>query len=431
MNPPSIPTVQKAGLSGCARRGNFVLFCGCDWTAREELTLLEAIEHFGLGNWEDISKMIGTRSPGEAFLHYEEAYVNSNIASHSMKDDQLGSVIDHTMIMNEECDSGIVPTVHASRSPKESSTTEQQNQLAYLPLRDDFELDHDNTAEIDIADLNPFGDPGVYNLTTNCLEFDLKVAQIHMFRRRLRERHRRHAIVHEYSLVNNFFQSKSSEKLPSVYSNGTCKTDNLPCSRVSASGSDEKKQPNSANNGSVPSEQSVELDLEQLKGSLIPFLQTISQRECTSLLQTLFKEQQVKTQIASLQYFRKRGCRTLSDCNDLVCDKTEDLPSFLIPFTKSLQNEVSNRPGKKFSEASSQKSCENGHFMLSNVEKKFCDTNDINKELYMSVKFNVIKKIGDGMTMNEIKCKTISRNSSTNVQTLIADFLQESGLISV
>ena len=422
---------QKTGGSGCARRGNFVLFNGCDWTAREELTLLEAIEHFGLGNWEDVSKVIGTRSPGEALLHYEESYVNSNIASHSMKDEQFGSVIDHTMVSNDQCESGSMSLMPSSRLPKESSTTEQQNQLAYLPLRDDFELDHDNTAEMDIADLNPFGDPGVYNVTTSSLEFDLKVAQIHMFRRRLRERHRRHAVVHEYSLVKSFFQSRSPDR--TGQSNGT-KNDAMSHSKVSSTSEDKRKQlddtTNSASCQSVV--KSPELDLDQFKVNLTPFLQTIYQKDCNSLLKNLFKEQQVKSQIASLQYFRKRGCCTLADCNDLVCDKSEDLPSFLIPFAKGIQNEVSNRPGRKFSsEAPPQRSCENGHYMLSNVEKKFCDTNEIDKELYVSVKFNVLKKIGDGMSMNEIKSKTVSRNSSTNVQTLIADFLQQSGLIYV
>ena len=69
----------------------------------------------------------------------------------------------------------------SSRSQKESSTTEQQSQLAYFPLSYDFEVDHDNTAKMDIADMNFFGDPSVYNVTTNSLEFDLKVAQIHIF----------------------------------------------------------------------------------------------------------------------------------------------------------------------------------------------------------------------------------------------------------
>lgn len=43
---------------------------GCDvfrdrsgWTGREELNLLNAIEHYSYGNWKDISQHIGTRTP--------------------------------------------------------------------------------------------------------------------------------------------------------------------------------------------------------------------------------------------------------------------------------------------------------------------------------------------------------------------------------
>jgi hypothetical protein len=41
------------------------------WSAREELHLLDAIEQFGFGNWEDISRHIETRSPEgiKLFLH--------------------------------------------------------------------------------------------------------------------------------------------------------------------------------------------------------------------------------------------------------------------------------------------------------------------------------------------------------------------------
>lgn len=33
------------------------------WSAREQIQLLDSIEKFGFGNWEDISKTIETKSP--------------------------------------------------------------------------------------------------------------------------------------------------------------------------------------------------------------------------------------------------------------------------------------------------------------------------------------------------------------------------------
>lgn len=45
--------------------GTISIFSGSrgNWTAREHLRLLDAIEQFGFGNWEDISKHIETRTP--------------------------------------------------------------------------------------------------------------------------------------------------------------------------------------------------------------------------------------------------------------------------------------------------------------------------------------------------------------------------------
>lgn len=44
--------------------GAFGIFLGrSSWSANEEVRLLDAIEQFGFGNWEDIAKHIETRSP--------------------------------------------------------------------------------------------------------------------------------------------------------------------------------------------------------------------------------------------------------------------------------------------------------------------------------------------------------------------------------
>jgi transcriptional adapter 2-beta len=49
-----------------------------NWTAREQLRLLDAIEQFGFGNWEDISKHIETQAKEE----YIARYLNGNIGKH-------------------------------------------------------------------------------------------------------------------------------------------------------------------------------------------------------------------------------------------------------------------------------------------------------------------------------------------------------------
>lgn len=44
--------------------GAFGIFISrTSWSANEEVRLLDAIEQFGFGNWEDIAKHIETRTP--------------------------------------------------------------------------------------------------------------------------------------------------------------------------------------------------------------------------------------------------------------------------------------------------------------------------------------------------------------------------------
>lgn len=47
------------------------IFGGKDgWTGREELQLLDAIETFGFGNWENISQHMKTRTAEGIFYFY-------------------------------------------------------------------------------------------------------------------------------------------------------------------------------------------------------------------------------------------------------------------------------------------------------------------------------------------------------------------------
>ena len=46
-----------------------------DWTAEEELLLLEGVEMFGLGNWTDIADHVCTKNKEECEAHYFVVYI--------------------------------------------------------------------------------------------------------------------------------------------------------------------------------------------------------------------------------------------------------------------------------------------------------------------------------------------------------------------
>ncbi|KAI9217788.1 hypothetical protein BC828DRAFT_390296 [Blastocladiella britannica] len=47
------------------------------WFAEEELLMLEALEKYGMGAWQDVADHIGTKSPSEVEEHYYRVFLNS------------------------------------------------------------------------------------------------------------------------------------------------------------------------------------------------------------------------------------------------------------------------------------------------------------------------------------------------------------------
>ncbi|KAK1567827.1 hypothetical protein Q3G72_017200 [Acer saccharum] len=55
---------------------SFPLICP-DWNADEEILLLEAIEMYGIGNWNEVAEHVGTKSKSQCINHYNAVYLNS------------------------------------------------------------------------------------------------------------------------------------------------------------------------------------------------------------------------------------------------------------------------------------------------------------------------------------------------------------------
>ncbi|XP_058787205.1 transcriptional adapter ADA2 isoform X2 [Vicia villosa] len=55
---------------------SFPLICP-DWSADEEMLLLEAIDMYGFGNWNEVADNVGTKSKSQCIDHYNAEYLNS------------------------------------------------------------------------------------------------------------------------------------------------------------------------------------------------------------------------------------------------------------------------------------------------------------------------------------------------------------------
>lgn len=174
------------------------------WKAYEELALLEAIELYGIGSWTDIANAVGTRNPEECCERYLRVYVDNFFGRCAWNaiDKNLYTVHDHTCAHNRP----LSPSLSLPEKHKiVDISREKQIRLGYMPKRDDFEREYDNDAELLVSKL------AVNANDDTELDQDLKIAHIHMYTDKLRERFRRKRIVLEYNLVKLFFHMHPEE----------------------------------------------------------------------------------------------------------------------------------------------------------------------------------------------------------------------------
>lgn len=197
---------------GCHRNGHSyqIIDCGTfpifnapnSWKALEELRLLDAVEQYGFGNWDDVAEHVRTKSSEESSEHYCNMFIMGTIGRLTWPKDVTFRPKDQTIP-----DGGpLSPSLSIQYQPLELTQQEQQ-ELGYMPHRDDFEREFDNDAESLVSNLT---------ITQDDEEIDiaLKLAHVDMFSRRLRERLRKKKIVRDYALVPQFYNVNNKNKGP-------------------------------------------------------------------------------------------------------------------------------------------------------------------------------------------------------------------------
>ncbi|XP_046402843.1 transcriptional adapter 2-beta isoform X2 [Ischnura elegans] len=173
------------------------------WTARELLKLLDAVEVFGLRNWDDISKHIETRTPEEAKEEYTARFLEGSIGRLTWP---AAATARPRLADVTEPDSGPLSPSHTGRLPPLDVTQEEATQLGYMPQRDDFDREFDNDAESLVSTLF------INTVEDDDLDVALKLAHVDMYTRRLRERARRKRLARDYQLVAQFFAPMRKDK---------------------------------------------------------------------------------------------------------------------------------------------------------------------------------------------------------------------------
>ncbi|CAH1968874.1 unnamed protein product [Acanthoscelides obtectus] len=177
------------------------------WTGKEQLQLLDAVEVYGFGNWESVSKHVETRTPEEVKEEYISHYLDGNIgkATWAPLANHKSVLVDHV----PDDDGPLSPTTTAKLPPLDI-TLDEACLLGYKPHRDDYEREYNMEAEQLVSKLTLDPDEDTE------MEIAMKLAIVDMYTRRLKERARRKRIVKDYQLVAKYFANlrKDPSKRP-------------------------------------------------------------------------------------------------------------------------------------------------------------------------------------------------------------------------
>lgn len=168
---------------------NFLLFENSDWTAEEELKLLESLLFYG--NWRLVASDFPNRTVEEVKEHYEYFYLDGN-ANKNLP------VFKKELVIPEVAVPYRFQLTDCEEPPRYACNTIGYQSLAgYNAPRGDFENEYDRNAEDLPAPLEPIDpeDP-YYEILTN-----LQYAVTQSYNNRLRERQRRKEVIAKHGLL--------------------------------------------------------------------------------------------------------------------------------------------------------------------------------------------------------------------------------------
>ncbi|CAH1800378.1 unnamed protein product [Owenia fusiformis] len=156
------------------------------WSANEEMKLLDGIQDCGLSNWDDVSKMVQTKTKSQCETHYLKYYI-SNIKK-QMPDLPLPEVSYYPSPVMFKI------SEDPPRPPQGSSM--QTDMAGYMSARGDFTVEYANYAEHDLRDIS-FDDT-----EEDPLIDEVKLAVLDVYQNCLRDRQRKKKVIRDYGLIS-------------------------------------------------------------------------------------------------------------------------------------------------------------------------------------------------------------------------------------
>lgn len=259
----------------------------------------------GLVLQEDMATHVGaSRTPQEVMEHYVTMYIHGNLGKACIPDSIPNRVTDHT------CPSGgpLSPSLTTPLPPLDISLVEQQ-QLGYMPLRDDYEIEYDQDAEKLISGLS-------VNYDDEDVEIEMKRAHVDMYVRKLRERQRRKNIARDYNLVPAFLgrdkKDKEKEKSGALGVTGTAGSVG---GTGGGGGTVGSGSTTAAGSGPVPStpKRKITKEEKEQRVRLRGLCQFMAHREFEDFFDNMHKERVLRAKVRELQRYRRNGITRLEE----------------------------------------------------------------------------------------------------------------------
>ncbi|KJE96862.1 hypothetical protein CAOG_07122 [Capsaspora owczarzaki ATCC 30864] len=330
------------------------------WTAQEELALLDAIEHNGLA-WEYVSEALATKTAQECETHYAKFYL---CHSQAPLPDTRKLLCRHLILpATSELDEPVADIPFSGTQTEASSLISTAPKslgpevAGFIPLRGDFEVEYDNTAEFLVKDV-------VFNDEDSDLERRVKLELVSMYNEHLDERLARKEVVRAHGLLDR-------------------------------------------RNVAHPNTEAE----RQLRNQLIGLARFQSFEQQEGFIQSLLLEQRLRKRLDQLREYRANGVRTLAagKIHDLEKAKraseksrkaSRPTPSF-----SSLVTANSRYPSSSSSSSSAAKAMVisnlPGYDQLTEDEKEICVTLRFAPNQYLSLKSTLVSacEANDGLRL--------------------------------
>lgn len=173
---------------------DIVLFEKSNWTAEEELIMLDILMTYGYGNWEMISKKLRNRTEQEVKEHYDKFYLDEACSALPRIPDTQESLFPTQVVPYR------YRLTNIEEPPRYApSTSGYQSVAGYNAARSDFEIEYDANCEDILAKLSETDIP-ITHPQYHVLQ-ELQCGLIRSYNRRVKERERRKRVIRSHGLI--------------------------------------------------------------------------------------------------------------------------------------------------------------------------------------------------------------------------------------